>query len=55
MDKSKLFYTAYEVANLLEVSYQTALSWIKNSGVKYTKVGRSYRVNIDSFNRIIQD
>lgn len=44
------FYSPADVADLLNVSYATALSWIKYSGVPYIKVGRTYRVNIQAFN-----
>ena len=36
--------TPAEVAELLKVSYDTALNFIKKSGLPYTKVGRQYRI-----------
>lgn len=38
-------FTVYDVADALKVSYETALNYIKYSGVPYFKVGRTYRVN----------
>lgn len=36
--------TARDIAELLQITYPTALSFIKYSGVRYLKVGKSYRV-----------
>ena len=33
-----------EIADILGVSYEAALAFIKFSGIDYVKVGRSYRV-----------
>ena len=43
--KSPKMLTPTEVAKILKVSYDTALNFIKYSGVAYTKIGRQYRVN----------
>ena len=37
--------TPYEIAELMQVSYDTALDFIKNSGIAYVQVGRQYRVS----------
>lgn len=37
--------TAAEVAANLQVSYDTALDFIKYSGIDYVKIGRQYRVS----------
>ena len=42
-----------EVAKILKVSYDTALNFIKCSGVAYTKIGRQYRVNEKALEAII--
>ena len=34
-----------DVAEYLSISYDTALSMIKYSGIPYLKIGRQYRVN----------
>ncbi len=36
--------TPYQIAEMLQISYEQALDFIKYSGVKYFKVGRQYRV-----------
>ena len=36
-----------EVAEILQVNYETALAFIRYSGVDYLKVGRQYRVAED--------
>jgi excisionase family DNA binding protein len=37
--------TTKEVAAILKVSYDSALEFIKHSGIDYIKVGRQYRVS----------
>lgn len=37
--------TPNEVAQVLNVSYETALAFIKYSGVDFVRVGRQYRVS----------
>lgn len=47
------FYTPAEIAAILKISYEGALSFIRNSGIKYIKVGRQYRVSEMDFNEYI--
>ena len=44
MNQPKLL-TPTEVAQVLQVSYETALAFIKYSGVDFVRVGRQYRVS----------
>ncbi len=37
--------TAKELAEILHISYDTALNMIKYSGLPYVKIGRQYRVS----------
>lgn len=37
--------TPHEVAEILGVSYETALVFIKYSGIDYLRIGRQYRVS----------
>ena len=39
------YLTPRELADRLKVSYEKALEIIKYSGLKYTKIGRQYRVS----------
>ena len=39
--------TPHEVAEVLKISYDSALAFIKCSGIDYVKVGRQYRVSED--------
>lgn len=39
--------TPNEVADTLKISYETALAFIKYSGVDYVRIGRQYRVSED--------
>ena len=44
MNQTKLL-TPIEVAQVLQVSYETALAFIRYSGIDFVKVGRQYRVS----------
>lgn len=37
--------TPYDIAELLQISYEKALAFIKYSGVKHIQLGRQYRVS----------
>ena len=50
---SNNFYSPADIADMLKVSYATALSWIKYSGVPYIKIGRTYRVSVAAFDDFI--
>lgn len=39
--------TPHDVAEIMKVSYETALEFIKYSGIDYIKIGRQYRVTKD--------
>lgn len=39
------YLTPYEIRDLLKISYDQALAFIKYSGIDYIKVGRQYRVD----------
>lgn len=39
--------TPKEIADVLKISYESALAFIKYSGIDYVKVGRQYRVSED--------
>lgn len=45
--------TPHEVADRLNVSYDTALRIIKSSGIPYLKIGRQYRVSEQIFNDLV--
>ena len=36
--------TARDIAKILHVSYETALAFIRYSGIEYIQIGRQYRV-----------
>ena len=42
--------TPKEVAERLKISYDSALAFIKYSGIDYIRVGRQYRVSEDKLN-----
>ena len=41
--------TAYEIAEILKISYHKALDFIRFSGIDYIKIGSQYRVSADKF------
>ena len=45
--------TPYDIAERLQVSYDTALEFIKNSGIAYIRIGRQYRVAETVFNAFV--
>lgn len=45
--------TPAEVAERLNISYDTALHMIKHSGIAYLKIGRQYRVSESVINDLI--
>lgn len=43
------FLTVEEIAEILKISYPTALAFIKQSGIDLIKIGKQYRVCEDKF------
>ena len=39
--------TPKEVAEILKISYESALAFVKYSGIDYHKIGNQYRVSAD--------
>lgn len=48
-----MWLTPNDVAELLQISYEKALAFIKFSGVNFTKIGRQYRVSEASLNAFL--
>lgn len=48
------YLTPHEIAQMLQISYEKALAFIKYSGVKYIKIGNQYRVSETSLNVFLQ-
>ena len=46
--------TPQEVADILKISYEKALEFVKYSGIPYIKVGRQYRVDSSALNAFLQ-
>ena len=38
------YLTITEIAEMLKISYDKALEYVKTSGIEYVKIGRQYRV-----------
>ena len=47
------FLSPKEIADILNICYEEALSLVKYSGVSYVKVGRLYRVEYGEFERLL--
>ena len=45
--------TPKEVAKILQISYESALGFIKYSGLDYIKVGNQYRVSRDKLDTFL--
>lgn len=41
--------TPHEISEILQISYPTALEFVKRSGIDYIKIGNQYRVCEDKF------
>lgn len=47
-------FTVKEVAEILKISYDSALAFIKYSGIGYSRIGRQYRVTEDKLTAFLQ-
>ncbi len=50
-----IFYTVYEVAQILRVHWQTVLNYIKRDELKAVKLHRGYRISESSLNKFIEE
>lgn len=48
-----IWLTPTNVAEILQISYENALDFIKHSGIKYIQIGRQYRVAETSLNAFL--
>lgn len=48
------FYTVGQVAEKLQIHWQTVLSYIKSGKLRAVKLGRGYRIDPDDFNKFIE-
>lgn len=48
-----VWLTPNDVAKVLQISYEKSLDFIKYSGVRFTKIGRQYRVTEASLNAFL--
>lgn len=46
--------TAQEISEILKISYDKALDFIKYSGVEHIKIGRQYRVDESKLSSFLQ-
>lgn len=46
--------TPHQIAYILQISYDSALAFVRYSGIDYIKIGRQYRVSRDKFEAFIK-
>ncbi|AHB42287.1 hypothetical protein RAAC3_TM7C00001G0430 [Candidatus Saccharibacteria bacterium RAAC3_TM7_1] len=49
------FYTVAEVAEILQVHWQSVLNYIKSGKLKAVKLGKGYRISATSLSKFISD
>ena len=52
--KSNSFYTVEQVAELLQVHWQTVLNYIKGGKLEAVKLGRGYRISKEALDKFIK-
>lgn len=53
MDKVKIFYTANEVAELLNVTSATVRNWLKSGTIPAIQVGSTWRIRKEAVDELI--
>ncbi len=51
--KTVKMLTPKDIAVIFDISYESALAFIRNSGIDYILVGRQYRVSEDKLRRFL--
>ena len=49
------FYTVQEVADLLQIHWQSVLNYIKNGKLKALKLGKGYRISQEALDEFIKN
>lgn len=49
------FYTVQEVADLLQIHWQSVLNYIKNGKLKALKLGKGYRISQEALDEFISN
>lgn len=49
------FYTVQEVADLLQIHWQSVLNYIKNGKLKALKLGKGYRISHEALDEFISN
>ena len=50
----KMFYTPQDLSEIMGICYAKALAFIKNSGINYTQINRTYLVSSVDFDEFIK-
>jgi excisionase family DNA binding protein len=51
----KEFYTVKEIADTLEVKVETVQNWIRDKKLPAYKIGNTYRVRAEDFERFLEE
>lgn len=54
MSKEKEFYTAQDLANMLEVNIMTIYRYIKAKKLNAYKIGKEFRIDKEGFNSFLK-
>jgi excisionase family DNA binding protein len=49
------FYTVHEVAEILQIHWQSVLNYIKSGKLKAIKLGKGYRISATALEKFISD
>lgn len=52
--KSNSFYTVEQIAELLQVHWQTVLNYIKSGKLEAVKLGRGYRISKEALDKFVK-
>lgn len=53
MSENKKYINTQDIADVLGICYAKALDFIKYSGINYIKIGRTYLVSAEKFDKFI--
>jgi len=52
-ERNNQFYTAQELANVLQINIMTIYRYIKAGKIKAYKIGKEFRIDKDEFNQFL--
>ncbi len=49
------YLTVTDISERLNISYSTALKFVRNSGIEYSRVGNTYRVQLSTYEQFLAE